>query len=130
MSDAAKRMSGFAVAVVLGVVAALSIAFVQGRSHETAVQAREIVLEARDAVFAGGNPTLAVRRGERVRLVVRNTDPGVVHSIVLPGLYDRRVDLAYGDEAVIEFTATRAGTFEYICPQHLPRMRGKLVVEP
>lgn len=90
---------------------------------------REIVLEARDLAFDGDNPTLEATPGERLRLVVRNTDPGVLHSFSLPGLDSRVYHVAYGEEVAIDLVAPAAGTYEYTCPQHAPKMRGKLVVQ-
>ncbi len=90
--------------------------------------AREIVLEVRDRTFAG-NPTLAFKPGERVRLIVRNHDIGVLHSIRLPGIDDTLYHIPWDDQVVIEFTAPDDGSFEYICPQHAPKMQGSIRIE-
>ena len=47
---------------------------------------REIVLEAKILAFGGDNPTVDLIPGERVRFVVRNNDPGILHSITIPGV--------------------------------------------
>lgn len=99
--------------------------------------ARSIVLEARDAAFldrgsenAQRNPRIEVEAGERIRLVIRNTDPGVAHAISLPGL-DAEVRLLHpGDEVAVELQAMTPGTYEYVCPFHVPLMKGSLVVRP
>ena len=98
------------------------------RGGESAEPIREIVLDARDATFAGDNPTLELQPGERVRFVVRNTDPGVLHAITIPGLDSEVRHIAWGEEVAFEVTAPRGGTFSYICPQHAPKMQGKIVV--
>ena len=91
-------------------------------------EVREIVLEARDLAFDGDNPTLRLEPGSRVRLVVRNTDPGVLHSITLPGIDDRVRFVEYGREITVEFTVPPEGRFDYVCPQHAPKMQGRIVV--
>jgi len=89
---------------------------------------REVVLEARDVAFNADNPTIEARPGERLRIVVRNTDPGVVHSVTIPGLTEDVVHVEYGEQVSLEVTMPASGDFEYVCPQHAPKMKGKLVV--
>jgi len=129
MSKTAKR--GLLGGTTLAVVAAAIVLALGGsaRSRSESEAVREIVLSARDAAFNGGNPTLALRPGERVRFVVRNDDPGVLHSITLPGI-DSRVRLVRpGEEVSFEVTVPDGGRFEYACPQHLPKMRGRIEVQ-
>ncbi|NIM00468.1 MAG: hypothetical protein GTN89_06265 [Acidobacteria bacterium] len=90
--------------------------------------AREIVLEVRDRTF-DGNPTLTFEPGERIRLVVRNHDIGVLHSIRLTGIDDTLYHIPWDDDVAIEFTAPDEGAFEYICPQHAPKMQGLIRIE-
>ena len=129
MTQRAKRFS-WGLAITTAIVAlAVSMIAVPGRGVTAAnAPPREIVLEASGAAFSGDNPTLEFRRGERVRLIVRNTEPGVVHSIGVPSLGAPVVDVATGEEVVVEFTVDEAGTFDYICPRHLPLMKGTIVV--
>lgn len=89
---------------------------------------RRIELEARDAAFGADNPTLHLEPGERVRLVIRNTDPGIVHSITIPGIDDRVYHVGWNQTLEVDFTVPRSGTFRYICPQHAPKMQGAIVV--
>ncbi len=91
---------------------------------------REIVLEARGTAFGGDNPTLVLKEGERVRVIVRNNDPGVEHSIAIPEFGIERVDVAPGEEISFEVSAGRPGVVDYVCPQHMPLMQGKIVVRP
>ena len=95
---------------------------------QSAEPVREIVLEARDLAFETDNPTLTFAPGERIRLVVVNTDEGVLHSIRLPGIVDEVRHIPWGQRTVIEFTAPESGGFEYTCPQHEPKMRGNIVI--
>ena len=97
-------------------------------SQGQAESVREIVLDAKGVAFAGNNPTLELVPGERVRFVVRNTDPGVLHAISIPGIDSEVRQLAYGDEVAFEITVPEGGQFEYICPQHAPKMKGKIIV--
>jgi plastocyanin len=90
---------------------------------------REVVLEARNVAFDGSNPTLRFEPGERVRFVVRNTDSGVLHSITLPGIDARVHHVRYGEQVAFEVTMPRSGAFDYTCPQHAPKMQGRIVIE-
>ena len=52
---------------------------------------REIALVARDMTFylEGSdvpNPTLTVKRGEEIRVIVRNEDPGITHAFGIASL--------------------------------------------
>ncbi len=89
---------------------------------------REIVLEARELAFDGDNPTIHAEPGERIRLVVKNTDPGVLHSISIPGIDSDVRLIKYGETVSFEITVPEGGTYEYTCPQHAPKMRGKIVI--
>ena len=89
---------------------------------------REIHLEARDVAFGGDNPTLNLQPGERIRFVVRNTDPGVLHSITIPGVDDTVRHVRWGETIRFEIIVPERGDFEYVCPQHVPQMKGRIVV--
>ena len=91
---------------------------------------RQVTLEARGAAFSDTNPTIEARVGERIRIRVRNTDPGVLHAIAVPELSPKVQEVKWGETAELEVTATAPGTYEYKCPQHCPLMRGKIVVRP
>jgi len=92
------------------------------------VAVREIVLEARDVAFGGDNPTLHLTPGERVRFVIRNNDPGVLHSITIPGVDPTIRHIPWGEEVSFEVTIPDEGRFEYLCPQHAPKMKGEILV--
>lgn len=97
---------------------------------------REVVLIARDMTFtapgeaAGPNPTLRLRAGERIRLVLENRDPGMKHDVVAPGLGIRTatVEFAEADRRLISVPRT-PGTYDYFCTYHDRLMRGRMVVE-
>ena len=90
---------------------------------------RVIELTARDVAFGGTNPTITASPGERVLLRIRNTDPGILHSITLPGIDSKVRHIAPGKTVEFEVTMPQAGSFEYVCPQHEPKMKGRIVVE-
>lgn len=74
---------------------------------------------------------ITARKGELVRLIIHNAD--VKHGLVIPDLGVMEGDIP-PDGAVIEFTASKTGTFEFFCSVwcgegHM-EMRGRLVVEP
>jgi len=114
-----------AILSLFGVMIAIPIWSQSAVEKET----REIVLEARDFAFGGSNPTLSFRPGERIRLIVRNTEVGVLHSIRLPGIDDTIRHIPWNEEVSIEFTAPEEGAFEYICPQHAPKMQGRIRIQ-
>jgi len=131
MSKQMKRnLVGGAGAAVLATLLVLSWIVAPFSSGGQPESVRQIVLEARDLAFGDRNPTLEFEPGERIRLVVRNNDPGVLHSITLPGLDSTVYHLKSGDEVTLELIAPQAGSFEYICPQHAPEMKGKIVITP
>ncbi len=96
---------------------------------------REIRLVARDmAFYAAGdptpNPTLTLQRGERVRLVLRNQDPGMTHDFASASLgVASQLLRDAGDATAVTFTAPRqAGEHDYSCTPHATMMRGRVVV--
>lgn len=117
------------------VALAAAFAFARGRTVEGDVRA--IVLVAREMAFAmeapAGeavmNPTIVLRAGERVRLVVTNLDHGMRHDLVVEGLGLRSEMLAFGQSGWIEFTApSEPGELQYFCSLHTRMMRGRIVI--
>lgn len=73
--------------------------------------------------------TITAKKGELVRLIIHNAD--VKHGLVIPDLGVNQ-DVP-PDGAVVEFVASKMGTFEFFCSVwcgegHM-EMRGKIVVE-
>jgi plastocyanin len=129
MSKEMKR--GLAGGTLLTLIGALLVLLVFANPSQTGADEtppREIVMEARDLAFDGENPTIHAEPGERIRLVVTNTDPGVLHSISIPGIDSKVRHIKYGETVSFEITVPGAGTYEYTCPQHAPKMRGKIVI--
>ena len=97
---------------------------------------REIRMVVRDMTFYiegqdEPNPALRLRAGERIRLVLRNEDPGMSHDLAVSGwklqtpLLNER-----GAEAVVIFQVPEVrGTYTYSCTPHATIMRGDIQVE-
>ncbi len=90
---------------------------------------REIVLQAKKYDFTPSE--LRVKQGERVRLIVVALDRK--HGIKIEEFGVDR-DAEEGAQTVVEFTADKAGTFQFQCAAWCgfghSRMRGTLIVEP
>lgn len=73
---------------------------------------------------------ITVKKGEKVRLFITAADRD--HGIRIQG-YDIDQVLKKGETATIEFTADKAGTFEFKCSVYCGmghrKMKGKLIVE-
>src|SRR5690606_22220299 len=83
------RIRHWAAAVLL-VVIVTAVAGVLASRATARAEVREIALVARGmAFYAGGsdaNPTITLRPGERVRFIVRNETPGMLHDIAIDAL--------------------------------------------
>lgn len=118
------------VALVCVVALSVSAAARTSRPDE-----RTVTLVARDmAFFLPGadvaNPRLVVERGERVRFVLVNQDPGMEHDLALPSLGESsRVlkDAGASTELVVRVPDS-PGEHEYVCTLHARMMRGVLEV--
>lgn len=74
--------------------------------------------------------TITAKKGELVRLIIHNAD--VLHGIVIPDLGVMEGDIP-PEGAVIEFMASKTGTFEFFCSVwcgegHM-EMRGKIIIQ-
>lgn len=116
--------------------AAMTAAVVpRSASRDEAPRAREIRLVVRDMTFYAegrneANPTLVVRRGERVRLVLANDDAGMRHDVTIPAwkVGTRLIESSARDAA--EFTVPdAAGEAVYACTPHRAIMRGTIRIE-
>lgn len=96
---------------------------------------REIRLVARDMTFylegrSDPNPTLHVRAGETVRLVLRNEDDGMRHDFAIPDWHAATKRIEGGEETTITFRAPdRPAEQTYRCRPHSKMMRGTILVE-
>ncbi len=99
---------------------------------------REITMVAKNMVFSvpslessgEANPTITVKRGQRVTITLRNDDAGMLHDLVIEGLDVRLEVVSCGETTRLTFTAPREpGEYVYLCSFHPRRMRGVFIVE-
>ena len=98
---------------------------------------RDVTLVARGMTFVLAsepdipNPVIALRSGERVRLVLRNEAPGLLHDISIPAWNVQVAQIRAGQSADVTFTVPRdAGRHEYRCTPHAEMMKGFVEVTP
>ncbi len=81
-----------------------------------------INLKAKRWTFTPG--TITVKKGDHVKIIIDNTD--TTHGIMIPDLGVSGIDS-------VEFTADKAGTYEFRCPTMCGEghrdMKGTLIVE-
>lgn len=77
------------------------------------------------------NPTIRVKAGERIRLVLRNEDAGMTHDLVVKDWKVATKTLAARGEqdAVVFQVPGRQGDTDYQCTPHSAMMRGRIRVE-
>jgi heme/copper-type cytochrome/quinol oxidase subunit 2 len=87
----------------------------------------EITMTATDLGFDPAE--INVKQAEKVRLIITATDCG--HEFKL-NAFDVNQELKKGDPTIIEFTASKAGAFDFTsgmyCGKGHHKMKGKLVV--
>lgn len=92
---------------------------------------REVTLVARGMAFylesdpRTVNPTLEVKAGERLRVVLRNQDRGMTHDFAVPAVAAAMNAIGWNEsgEVVLHLPDT-PGTYEYMCRPHALMMRG------
>jgi plastocyanin len=124
------------VAAALGCAALLPIVAASRPAAKGDPDPREIRLVAREmAFFVDGdvtaNPTLRLKAGERVRLVLRNEDAGMTHDFAINAWkIGTKTLTAKGEETAVVFRVPgERGTTSYQCTPHAQMMRGSIQVE-
>jgi plastocyanin len=126
-----KRKLVAALVMALVAVGGAVLAKVGARDDEV----REIRIVVRDMTFYLGatgaaNPTLHLARGERVRLVLTNEDPGYSHNLIAPVLGVATPAIQHGRSQFVEVTVPDApGVHSYTCGPHSEMMRGTIAIE-
>jgi hypothetical protein len=71
------------------------------------------------------NPVIPLRAGERVRLVLKNEAPGLLHDIRIPAWGIEVEQIRAGQIAEVVFTVPgTVGRFQYLCRPHSELMKG------
>ena len=98
---------------------------------------RDIVLVARGMTFVldGSpdvpNPVIQVRAGERVRLVLRNEAPGLLHDLEIPEWEMSIEQLRAGETGDVTFIVPDSpGRYMYRCRPHSGMMHSFIEVVP
>ena len=129
MSILGLRISWRVGAVIAALIVTAALVPVLTNAHT-----REIRLFVHDMAFylegdSTPNPTIDVRAGERVRVVVRNDERGVNHDFAVPAARAAVDTLKWKDEGDVTFEAPGVpGDYEYVCRPHLLMMKGTLRV--
>jgi plastocyanin len=96
---------------------------------------RDVVLVARGMTFVlegdpeAVNPVLRFSPGERVRLVLRNETPGIVHDLGIPAWSVGTSLVGGGESSAVTVTVPdRPGLYQYECRPHAQMMRGTIEV--
>lgn len=118
-------------------VLAVALCLTSGAGCTLTGAPREVTLVARGMTFVRAddpetvNPLIELRAGERVRLVLRNEAPGLIHDIQIPA-WDVAVEsVRAGQTAETVFTVPRTpGQFQYLCRPHAELMSGTIEVVP
>ena len=75
------------------------------------------------------NPTIEVKAGERVRIVLRNQDRGMTHDFAVPALAAAMDAIRWNESGDVTFDVPETpGAYEYECRPHRLIMRGVLRV--
>ena len=89
---------------------------------------KEITVSGKSFAFTPS--TITVNKGDKVKIIFKNT--GGFHDFVIDEFNVETPTIQSGQEATAEFTADKAGTFEYYCGVGNHRqmgMKGTLVVK-
>ena len=98
-------------------------------------EVREVRLVVRGMTYYAAqssdeNPTLRLVRGEKIRLVLTNEDPGYTHNLVAPVLGVSTPLLEQGKSQSVEFKVPDVtGVYTYECGPHAQMMRGTIAIE-
>jgi plastocyanin len=130
MSILGRKISAKAVAALAAamVVAALLPVMTDAPAREITLVTRGMAFYV-DGNFDQPNPTLEVKAGERVRIVVRNEERGMTHDFRVPAAQAATELLNWNEQDAVTFDVPDApGSYEYVCQPHALMMKGRLVV--
>ena len=75
--------------------------------------------------------SIVVNKGDTVKVHFANLEPVETqehHTFTIDTPYNVDLDINAGENSMVEFKATEAGIFEYVCTFHEPTMIGQLIV--
>jgi plastocyanin len=96
---------------------------------------RDVRLVVRDMTFylEGSdepNPTLTLRAGEQVRIVLKNEDAGMDHDFAVAAWQAKtKVLEGRGEDSIVIRVPASKGTESYTCTPHSQMMRGTIRIE-
>jgi plastocyanin len=130
MSILGRHISTKVVATVAGclLLAALLPAVTRTPTREVALVVKGMAFYL-ESDLTTPNPTIEVKAGERVRVVVRNQDRGLTHDFAVPliGAVMNEIPWNQSDELVFD-VPDEPGIYEYVCRPHRLMMRGTIRV--
>ena len=130
MSILGRHISTKVVATVAGclLLAALLPAVTRTPTREVALVVKGMAFYL-ESDLTTPNPTIEVKAGERVRVVVRNQDRGLTHDFAVPAIGAVTNDIPWNqsDELVFD-VPDEPGIYEYVCQPHRLMMRGTIRV--
>lgn len=116
--------------VLLALVAILSLGILAGCGGGGAGTTLEVIM-GEGGAMTYSPATLTVKKGDKVSVKLINKDAAQAHSFLIPDLKVKSSQVAPGKTETINFTADKAGTFEFYCdvPGHKEGgMVGKMTV--
>src|SRR4029453_14235529 len=116
------------VSIVLAAAGVLAVSAQDTAPRDVHMVVRNMTYYLEGATEA--NPTLRLRPGEQVRIVLRNEDAGMKHDFVVPD-WAAPAGLGAGkrEAAVVIHPPSRPGRAVYHCTPHEETMRGTILVE-
>jgi plastocyanin len=121
--------------LLLSVTIMAAAALVSASAVLTMSDRRDVRLTVRGMAYYGTdssspNPTLRLRRGEKIHLVLTNDDEGYQHNLVAPVLGIRTGLVNQGQTTDLQVTVPDLpGSYPYTCGPHAEMMRGVIVIE-
>jgi plastocyanin len=77
------------------------------------------------------NPAIHLKAGERVRIVLRNRERGMVHDFAVPAMQAALAPVRWNEDGEVALTApSTPGAYSYFCRPHAAMMAGEVVVDP
>jgi plastocyanin len=126
MSILGHRVPAKAITAMTGLllVAALLPALSSTPSREVTLVVKGMAFYLEDDLRTP-NPTIDVKAGERVRIVVKNQDRGLTHDFAFPASQAVMEELTWSQTGEVTFEAPdNPGTHEYFCQPHRLMMKG------